>query len=50
MTQPPATALFTEDAPSSPVRVLIFEDLQCPDCADFRLVLDGSYCRVMVAR
>ena len=24
----------------SQVRVLIFEDLQCPDCADFRVMLD----------
>jgi protein-disulfide isomerase len=25
---------------SSPVRVIIYEDLQCPDCADFRVMLD----------
>ena len=37
---PAMPALFTEGAPSSPVRVLIFEDLQCPDCAGFRLMLD----------
>lgn len=29
-----------EGAPQSPVRVLIFEDLQCPDCADFRAMMD----------
>jgi protein-disulfide isomerase len=29
-----------EGAANSPVRVLIFEDLQCPDCADFRTMLD----------
>ena len=29
-----------EGAAKSPVRVLIYEDLQCPDCADFRRVLD----------
>lgn len=31
---------LVEGAPQSPVRVLIFEDLQCPDCADFRAMLD----------
>jgi len=31
---------LVEGNPSSPVRVLIFEDLQCPDCADFRVMLD----------
>lgn len=31
---------LTEGDPSSPVRVIIFEDLQCPDCADFRVMLD----------
>jgi protein-disulfide isomerase len=25
---------------ASPVRVIVFEDLQCPDCAAFRLMLD----------
>jgi protein-disulfide isomerase len=34
--QPP----LVEGDPSSPVRVVIFEDLQCPDCADFRVMLD----------
>lgn len=42
-------ALFAADAPAprlvegnaaSPVKVLIFEDLQCSDCADFRVMLD----------
>ena len=31
---------LVEGNPASPVRVLIFEDLQCSDCADFRLMLD----------
>jgi protein-disulfide isomerase len=31
---------LVEGNPSSPVRVVIFEDLQCPDCADFRAMLD----------
>ena len=26
----------------SPVRVIIYEDLQCPDCADFRTMLDNQ--------
>src|SRR5579862_6093308 len=29
-----------EGAAQSPVRVLIYEDLQCPDCADFRRMMD----------
>ena len=29
-----------EGALQSPVRVLIYEDLQCPDCTDFRRMLD----------
>jgi protein-disulfide isomerase len=29
-----------EGAPQSPVRVVIYEDLQCPDCADFRKMMD----------
>lgn len=29
-----------EGAAQSTVRVLIYEDLQCPDCADFRTMLD----------
>jgi len=31
---------LVEGNPASPVRVVIFEDLQCPDCADFRAMLD----------
>jgi protein-disulfide isomerase len=34
--QPP----LVEGKPDSPVRVLIYEDLQCPDCAAFREMLD----------
>lgn len=29
-----------EGNPSATVRVMIYEDLQCPDCADFRKMLD----------
>ena len=29
-----------EGNPESPVRVLIYEDLQCPDCANFRVMMD----------
>jgi protein-disulfide isomerase len=29
-----------EGSATSTVRVLIYEDLQCPDCADFRTMLD----------
>ena len=39
-----ASVLFAqalvEGNPSSTVRVQIWEDLQCPDCADFRVMLD----------
>ena len=40
-----AIALFAqkplvEGNPASAVRVVIFEDLQCPDCADFRAMMD----------
>ena len=35
-----ATAQHVEGNPKSPVRVLIFEDLQCPDCSVFRKALD----------
>ena len=35
-----AQQLPVEGLASSPVKVLIFEDLQCPDCADFRKMLD----------
>jgi protein-disulfide isomerase len=31
-----------EGASKSPVRVVIYEDLQCPDCANFRLMMDGE--------
>ncbi|HTS47723.1 MAG TPA: thioredoxin domain-containing protein [Bryobacteraceae bacterium] len=31
---------MVEGAAQSPVRVLIYEDLQCPDCAVFRTMLD----------
>jgi len=31
---------FVEGAAQSPVRVVIYEDLQCPDCANFRTMLD----------
>lgn len=31
---------LVEGRPDSPVRVVIYEDLQCPDCADFRVMLD----------
>jgi protein-disulfide isomerase len=30
----------TEGNPASPVKVLIYEDLQCSDCARFRVLLD----------
>jgi len=35
-----AAERFIEGIEHSPVRVLIYEDLQCPDCADFRRMLD----------
>ena len=35
-----ATPHLTEGAAQSTVRVVIYEDLQCPDCADFRKMLD----------
>ena len=31
---------LVEGKTDSPVRVVIYEDLQCPDCADFRVMLD----------
>lgn len=31
---------LVEGRAGSPVRVLIYEDLQCPDCAGFRVMLD----------
>lgn len=33
---------LVEGAAQSPVRVLIYEDLQCPDCAVFRNMLDAQ--------
>jgi len=36
----PAAQHLMEGAAQSPVRVIIYEDLQCPDCADFRVMLD----------
>jgi protein-disulfide isomerase len=36
----PAVQHLIEGSPQSPVRVVIYEDLQCPDCADFRVMLD----------
>lgn len=33
---------LTEGAAQSPVHVIIYEDLQCPDCADFRKMLDET--------
>ncbi len=35
-----ASQHVTEGPANSPVRVVIYEDLQCPDCAAFRQVLD----------
>jgi protein-disulfide isomerase len=35
-----AEKMPVEGNPSSPVRVVIYEDLQCPDCATFRQMLD----------
>lgn len=34
------SAPLTEGRPDSAVRVVIYEDLQCPDCADFRRMMD----------
>lgn len=36
------TEHLTEGAAQSPVRVIVYEDLQCPDCADFRVMLDDK--------
>ena len=36
----PAVQHLIEGAAQSPVRVVIYEDLQCPDCAVFRVMLD----------
>jgi protein-disulfide isomerase len=35
-----AAERFIEGTANSPVKVLIYEDLQCPDCADLRHMLD----------
>ena len=35
-----AASPLTEGNPRSPVRVIIYEDLQCPDCAAFALMLE----------
>jgi protein-disulfide isomerase len=35
-------AQFIEGNPSSPVHVVIYEDLQCPDCANFRAMMDKN--------
>lgn len=32
--------VLTEGRAGSPVRVVIYEDLQCPDCANFRVMMD----------
>jgi len=36
----PAQQPVVEGYPESRVRVLIYEDLQCPDCAEFRRMMD----------
>jgi protein-disulfide isomerase len=38
----PAAQHLIEGAAQSPVRVIVYEDLQCPDCADFRVMLDDK--------
>ena len=35
-----AAQTLVEGNPESAVRVVIYEDLQCPDCANFRVMLD----------
>ncbi len=37
-----AQGRFIEGNPTSTVRVIIYEDLQCPDCATFRAMLDDT--------
>ena len=37
-----AQSPLVEGNAKSPVRVVIYEDLQCPDCADFRKMLDDQ--------
>jgi protein-disulfide isomerase len=36
----PAQQRLVEGDPKSPVRVIAYEDLQCPDCAAYRKMLD----------
>jgi len=36
----PEVQHLVEGSPQSPVRVVIYEDLQCPDAAHFRVMLD----------
>lgn len=40
LTSAAAADRLVEGNPSSQVRVIIYEDLQCPDCAAFRRMLD----------
>jgi len=35
-----AAQRLVEGNASSAARVIVYEDLQCPDCADFRKMLD----------
>ncbi len=35
-----AQEALVEGNPKSPVRVIVYEDLQCSDCADFRVMMD----------
>ncbi len=35
-----AAGRLVEGSAASPVRVLVYEDLQCPDCSQFRMMLD----------
>lgn len=37
-----AEGALVEGNPSSPVRAIIYEDLQCPDCAAFRQMMDDK--------
>jgi protein-disulfide isomerase len=39
-----------EGNPKSAVRVIIYEDLQCPDCADFRRMMDEQVLAAVAAR
>jgi hypothetical protein len=40
------SSLQVEGNAASRVRVIIYEDLQCPDCATFRKALDGSAAQI----